>query len=137
MSVRRCISKEIVNSGSFIQMDAKSQLLYIHLLIIADDDGIVDDASVPLVRSKATKKNLNELIDKKYIIETSNGVNTVYIIKHWLMQNNIQPSKRKESNYSWVVDSLWVEDNYSYTLDGSKARWEYLAFCKSKIGREK
>ena len=42
MGDRRMISRKIVDSARFLKMPATSQNLYFHLIVNADDDGVVE-----------------------------------------------------------------------------------------------
>ena len=42
MGDRRMISRTVVDSARFLKMPATSQNLYFHLVVNADDDGIVE-----------------------------------------------------------------------------------------------
>jgi hypothetical protein len=66
MAQRRMFSNRIANSAKFLQMPAESQLLYFHMILRADDDGIVE--SYPLMKLLgAAPDTFKVLLAKGYI----------------------------------------------------------------------
>ena len=52
MRNRRCVSAEVVETDAFYSMPASAQALYLHLCLLADDDGFVSNAELALRRLK-------------------------------------------------------------------------------------
>lgn len=60
------VSRKIVESARFLKMPATSQNLYFHLVVNADDDGIVEAYSV-LALTKANEDDLRVLVSKQFV----------------------------------------------------------------------
>lgn len=119
MRGKASFAERIVCSNEFLEMSGGAQLLYYTLGMHADDDGFVGSPK-PIMRSiSATKAELSELLQKKYIISFDDGV---LAIRHWFVNNRIrkdtyipsvhQDKKRlilaagKEKEYQDPLDSL-------------------------------
>lgn len=63
MGDRRMISKRICESAKFLKMPATSQNLYFHLMLNADDDGVVEAYPVMAV-CKANEDDLKVLVGR-------------------------------------------------------------------------
>ena len=115
---RRMISTEIVESDAFLEMPASSQALYLHLVLNADDDGVV--ASPMKVRRMCggTSKDLRRLLDDRFILQVGRSI----VIKHWFMQNALRKDRYKPSQYSEITAKLRIKDNGAYTLDEKKGQ---------------
>jgi len=112
MAQRRMFAKTIISSDAFLELSARSQVLYIQLNMAADDDGVVNNAKSVMATINATKKEYNELLNSKFIIELDN----LTIIKHWRINNYIQSDRRKPSNYKETLAKLEIDNNNAYSL---------------------
>lgn len=66
MAQRRMVSNTIVKSARFLKMPPTSQNLYFHLIMNADDDGVVE--AFPTMRMiGSTEDDLKILMAKKFI----------------------------------------------------------------------
>ena len=96
MGQRRMFSNRIANSAKFLQMPAESQLLYFHMILRADDDGIVE--SYPLVKMLGIPTdNFKVLIAKGFIRELNED--QVIVITDWLEHNKIRADRKVDSIY--------------------------------------
>lgn len=87
MRGKASFAERIVCSNEFLEMSGGAQLLYYTLGMHADDDGFVVSPK-PIMRSiSATKAELSELLQKKYIISFDDGV---LAIRHWFVNNRIR-----------------------------------------------
>lgn len=87
MRGKASFAERIVCSNEFLEMSGGAQLLYYTLGMHADDDGFVGSPK-PIMRSiSATKAELSELLQKKYIISFDDGV---LAIRHWFVNNRIR-----------------------------------------------
>ena len=60
------ISRKIVDSARFLKMPATSQNLYFHLIVNADDDGVVE--AYPVINMcKANEDDLRVLVGKGFV----------------------------------------------------------------------
>ena len=97
---RRMISKKIVESARFIKMPASSQNLYFHLLLNADDDGIVEAFTVMnLIR--ANDDDLRVLVGKGFVQLLSEEL--VSYIVDWREQNKIRADRKVDSIYKELL----------------------------------
>lgn len=93
---RRMFSNRIANSARFLQMPSDSQLLYFHMVLRADDDGIVE--SYPLMKLLGlAPDNFKVLIAKGFIEELNED--QVIVILDWLEHNKIRPDRKVNSIY--------------------------------------
>lgn len=111
MAKRRMFSLDIVDSDAFLSMSSSAQLLYFHLGMRADDDGIVGNP-VKIARVLSLDEDaISELITSRFILEFGG----IVVIKHWGINNTISKDRYKETTYREVKNSLAVKQNKSYT----------------------
>lgn len=96
MASRRMFSNRIANSARFLQMPAESQLLYFHMVIRADDDGIVE--SYPLMKLLGVAPDNFKVLQAKGFIEKLNE-DQVIVINDWQEHNKIRPDRKVDSIY--------------------------------------
>lgn len=116
MATKRMINVGFVDSDSFLNLPIKSQLLYFHLLVRADDDGFVDKPSAIARTINATKKDLNTLADNGFVFSFSSGV---IVVVAWKLHNKIRKDMYKPTVYQDEKSHLKVGDNkiYEYIED--------------------
>lgn len=96
MANRRMFSNRIANSARFLQMPSESQLLYFHMVLRADDDGIVE--AYPIIKLLGVPPdNLKVLISKGFI-EVLNE-DQVVVILNWTEHNTIRADRKTNSVY--------------------------------------
>ena len=84
------LSKTVVQTQRFLRLPLEAQALYCHLVVNADDDGIVE--AFPIMRMiNANEDSLNLLTLKQYLILLNNEM--VYFIKD-LLKRPSKPSKQ-------------------------------------------
>lgn len=93
---RRMVSRKIVESAKFLKMPATSQNLYFHLLVNADDDGVVEAYRV-INMCKANEDDLRILVGKEFVTVLNEDL--VTYIEDWLEQNNIRADRKTDSIY--------------------------------------
>ena len=112
MAERRMFAKNIIESDAFYDLSAEEQVLYLHLGMNADDDGIVDNAKT-ITRSCGFKADvLNSLVEKRFLIELKHGL---ILIKHWKINNYVQKDRYKPTAYSEEFADVTLKENGSYT----------------------
>ena len=79
MANRRCISCKVVLSPRFQRMKPAAKSLYMVLVALADDDGVVE-AQGALMIAGARKTALTELIDNNYIAMLDNKDYIVWVV---------------------------------------------------------
>lgn len=96
MAQRRMFNLKIVDSARFLKMPASSQLLYFHLGMRADDDGIVEGFNI-LRMTGLNEDDLKILITKGYIEVLNDDL--VSYITDWREHNLIRPDRKVDSIY--------------------------------------
>jgi len=91
--MRRMISTRIVNSARFLQLPLEAQLLYFHMIVRADDDGIVE--SYPIMKLLGTTPDNYKLLIIKGFIRELNA-DQVIIIEDWQEHNKIRADRKEE-----------------------------------------
>lgn len=96
MAQRRMFSLKITNSARFLRMPIDSQLLYFHLGLHADDDGVVEAYTV-LKMLNSNEDNLNILVAKGFIKVLNEDL--VSFITDWGEHNLIRADRKVDSIY--------------------------------------
>ena len=113
MAERRMLSRKITNHDNFTSLPATSQALYMHLVMGADDDGFCDQINTAMFRAHAKPKDLEALINSKYLLRFENGV---VVIKHWRMANAGRSDRYTPTAYQEEFRRLTIKPNKAYTL---------------------
>ena len=87
MARRRMIATEVVSSDEFLGMSIRARELYVHLTLAGDDDGFVSNVDTTVRMVGASKKHLQELLDKGYLIRFDSGI---CLVTHWRVANTIR-----------------------------------------------
>ena len=91
---RRMVSNRIIKSAKFLKMPLEAQALYFHLILNADDDGVVE--SYPLMKMLGVAPDtFKVLIAKKFIIQLNED--QIIVITNWLEHNKIRADRKKDS----------------------------------------
>ena len=89
-------SNRIANSARFLQMPAESQLLYFHMVLRSDDDGIVE--AYPLMKLLGTPPDNMKVLLAKGMIKQLNE-DQVVVITDWNEHNLIRADRKVNSIY--------------------------------------
>lgn len=123
MAEKRMFNNRIVRSDSFLMMPYKAQVLYSQLAMSCDDYGFVESPmsilgslSISESKEKVNIKDYELLCLKKFIIHFNCGFYNICVIKHHWINNQIDPSKRRETTHQKQIKELTMTDNYSYKL---------------------
>ena len=92
MADKRMVNKQVVESDAFLRLSPKAQVLYLHLMMNADDEGFVGNTNAVMAMTDTDEDALNELVDTGYIFAASQ---TVYCITHWFVHNTIAKDRFK------------------------------------------
>ena len=87
-------------------MSHASQALYMHLVMNADDDGVVEAFSVMRLAA-ATEENLQELADRKFIRLLNEDL--VAHILDWDENNKIRSDRKRDSIYKDLLERVEAE----------------------------
>lgn len=96
MAQRRMFNLKIVDSAKFLKMPVSSQLLYFHLGMRADDDGVVEGFNV-LRMTGLNEDDLRILTAKGYIQVLNEDL--VSFITDWREHNLIRSDRKTDSLY--------------------------------------
>lgn len=108
MSDKRLLSKSLLFGTEMSKMSPKARLLYIAIVMDADDWGIVD-VDGPLRYADATFSELNELVGAGFIFYTR--LQNFCLVRHWFSQNLIPSARRTASLHPEILS------DFSYCLD--------------------
>lgn len=93
-------SNRIANSAKFLQMPTESQLLYFHLNLHADDDGIAE--AYPIMKLLGISPDaFKVLLAKEYIQQLNED--QVIVISDWLEHNVIRADRKVDSIYKHLL----------------------------------
>lgn len=112
MAERRMFAKTIVESDAFLDMPLSAQSLYIHLGMNADDWGFVNNPRSIRRMCGASEDDLRLLVAKKFILTFDSGA---AVIKSWWVNNYVQADRRHPTRYQEELETLFLDDNKSYT----------------------
>lgn len=115
MAQRRMLNTNMINSDEFSKLSQAAQLLYIHLNMTADDDGMVGNPEKLMRSLLIRKQNLDTLVEKGYIIRFDSGV---VAIRHWHQHNYIRSDRYVKTRYITELSQLKLDaDSTYYILD--------------------
>lgn len=112
MANKRFISKDVLDHDVFVEMSKDAQILYVRLMLSADDDGFISSPKKILRGSDIDIKHYQELCKKRYVLDFPSGV---CVIKHWGLQNKVPKDRYKATSYSEEKNMLQTKDDGSYT----------------------
>lgn len=113
MANRRMVSKNVIESDSFLDMPAESQALYTHLVLNTDDDGFIDNPGSIRRMTGFSEDSFKLLIAKGFLIGFPNGV---VAITHWEIQNKIQPTRKVGTVHVDELDMLTIDKQGKYVF---------------------
>jgi hypothetical protein len=100
MANRRMFSNRIAKSAKFLQMPLEAQALYFHLILNADDDGVVE--TYPIIKMLSTADDIIKiLLVKKFLIQLNED--QVMLISDWLEHNSIRADRKIDSLYKHLI----------------------------------
>jgi len=103
MADKRMISLQILNSAKFLKMPISAQALYTHLVVRADDDGVVESYGV-LRLVGANEDDLKILAAKGYVVILNEDY--VTYINNWTDFNILRSDRSKDSIYQQLLVSV-------------------------------
>lgn len=111
MAGRRCFSSKITESDDFFSLPTDAQALYLHLNMLSDDDGFINNAASAYSRIKNGASAMAKLVEKRFILK----FRTVYVIKHWRISNSLKNDRIKPLMYPEIAKKVWIKPNKAYT----------------------
>ena len=113
MAEKRMISKQIIDSDTFLDMPLSAQALYFHLLMRADDDGFVDNSKKIVRMICASEDDLKLLIAKRYLLVFETGV---VVVKHWRVHNYVKTDRYIKTSHIDEYAMLDLLPNREYKV---------------------
>ena len=111
MAKRRMLATSIIESDVFCSLTPSSQALYLHLIMNADDDGIVDKWKSLLRYLSIRHHHLQPLIDTGLVIRLDGDL---LLISDWLIHNKIRLDKYGEGRYKDRLKTLLMHKDGRY-----------------------
>lgn len=112
MANRRMLCKDIVESDLFYELTPLQQSLYMHLSVLADDDGFVGNAKITTKSVGGNESDLLQLVELSFLIK----FDRIYLISDWLINNQLKNDRYKESSYENLRNQIVVDINGKYAL---------------------
>ena len=107
MAKRRMLHPDLLQSDDFISLSSQTQLLYVHLNLLADDDGVVNNHLSVMRMLGIGKTKLAPLIEKGYILKLKCGL---LVITHWRLHNKIRPDRYQTTRFPEVFSEIESDD---------------------------
>ena len=126
MAERRMLAKSIIESDMFTDMPAESQMLYVRLILAADDDGFVSNPRTIMRGCGASNDAMLLLINKKFVLSFEKGDNFVYLIKHWRIHNYIKSDRYKASTLKELLRGVYYDENKAYSTTPGEGKTPVL-----------
>lgn len=111
MTKRRMISAEVFETDRFTKLSNASQTLYTHMILHADDDGIVDNVENLMRVYRIQSKSLYELAEKNYLISLDCGL---WLIADWRRMNKVRADRYKPTVYKTEFEQLSIDEKARY-----------------------
>lgn len=131
MANRRMLSKTVVQTQRFLRLPLEAQALYCHLVVNADDDGIVE--AFPVMRMiNANEDSLNLLTLKHYLFLLNNEM--VYFIKDFFEQNTIKADRYTPSSHRQLLIDYLKDNQLLESLNLGPRLINYLQNTRVQVG---
>lgn len=131
MANRRMLSKTVVQTQRFLRLPLEAQALYCHLVVNADDDGIVE--AFPIMRMiNANEDSLNLLTLKQYLLLLNNEM--VYFIKDFFEQNTIKADRYTPSSHRQLLIDYLKDNQLLENLNLGPRLINYLQNTRLQVG---
>ena len=103
MAQRRMFSKKICSTAKFLKMPPSTQMLYFHLALNADDDGIVEAYNIMRLTG-CTEDDLKILLAKEFVVVLNDDL--VSFVTDWNEHNIIRADRKIDSKYKDLLLSI-------------------------------
>lgn len=111
MAKKRMLDAALFNSDDFADMTLSAQILYVHLILNADDDGFVDSHRRAMRSLGVKRAALNELIEAGLVISFPNEV---LLISDWLRHNKIRADRYVMGMHKHLLSSVKITKESRY-----------------------
>ena len=109
MANRRMIDKSFILSDSFTTMETRTQLLYIRLIVSADDEGFVSNTKM----LGGSKTSMEKLIKEGLVHQFDTGC---VLITHWFVHNTIRKDRAVATRHIREKALVTLENDRIYRL---------------------
>lgn len=133
MGKKRMFNTDILESDAFTSMSAQAQILYVHLCMHADDDGLLSNAQWVMRGLNIQKSRMQELLGKRFLLDLGDGITC---IKHWWINNTLRKDTYKPTAYTEKLDLLKVKENGAYTDDCNASVTTFSKPCNASVTAE-
>lgn len=113
MATRRMFSKEVTDSDAFLELSRDAQLLWFHLGMVADDDGLTNSVKRVLKVCEVPMDAVEELERKGFLLDLGGGVKA---IAHWKLNNYIQKDRYRPTNFKDALSRLELNEDKVYRV---------------------
>ena len=118
MAAKRMFNLSVVNTDKFFDLPPRAQVLYFHMGMRADDDGILENPRTVSRTCGASSTDIEALIAGGYIIPFPSGV---VAITHWHLHNAVQKDRYKTSLFVNELRQLRIVDDVYQLADAGRA----------------
>ena len=118
MAKRRMISAELMRSDAFLELPPESQLLYVHLLVEADDDGFLRGKKYVLAMLGLAEDAFTALAQAGFLIVFPTGS---AVIAHWPLMNKVPKDRYTPTRCKAEFAQLEIEEGVGYVLKADEA----------------
>lgn len=118
MASRRMFSRSVtIDNDDYMMLSNEAKLLYLHLGIMADDDGFLKSSIRAMNDIKVSKSVLEELINAGFLIRFDSNV---ILIRHWKQNNQIRNDRHHDTTYKKEMKQVYFdEESKTYELYSS------------------
>ncbi len=113
MARRRMISTELMRSDEFLALPGESQLLYVHLLVEADDDGFLLGKKRIVSMLGLDEAAFHALTEAGFVLQFPSGP---AVIMHWPVCNAIRKDRYIPTKYRAELAQLETVPEVGYVL---------------------
>ena len=113
MADRRMFSRSLLHASTFTNLPKPAQLLYFHLALEADDDGLCGNAPTVCRMCRTSMQSLQPLIDAGWLLDLGDGV---VAVTHWRIHNQIRADRYKPTLYQDAFAKIRKSVDNSYTF---------------------
>lgn len=111
MAKRRMISVDVMEQDDFLELPERCQVFYIHLHLMADDDGFIGNPKALLRMYGYDASVLNTLIETGFVLQFGSGI---IVIRHWPLENRVKRDRYTPTVHQKELQMLSVDENKIY-----------------------
>src|SRR5574344_2730542 len=113
MAQKRMFDKVVTLSDDFLELSTEAQLLYFHMGMTADDDGLSKNYRTYMKLIGADANDLKSLVDSSFIYQFDSDV---IAIRHWRINNTIRNDRYRPTIFQEEFSQLDIAKNNEYIL---------------------